>query len=105
MGFIISSYNKQIVQPNDDKFECTCRIKRECPLECKCLTPNIVYEATIKNNFNYDQKIHLGTFETSFKERFGNHTRDFKHQMCEKCTELLKYIWNLKSQGIAATIK
>ena len=38
MEFIISSYNKQIVQPNDDNFECNCRTKRECPLECKCLS-------------------------------------------------------------------
>ena len=42
------------------------------------------------------KKIYLGAFETPFKERFGNHTTDFKHQMHENCTELLKYIWNLK---------
>ena len=29
MGFIISSHNKQILQPNDDNFGYNCRIKRD----------------------------------------------------------------------------
>ena len=39
-------------------------------------------------------------FLTPFKERFRNHTRDFKYKKYEKCTELLKFIWTLKYHGI-----
>ena len=105
MGSIISSHNKQILQPSQEKFGCNCRNKTDCPLDNKCLTPNIVYEAQITNNTNHNQKRYLGASETPFKERFSNHKRDFKHKKYEKCTELSKYIWSLKSQGIIPKIK
>ena len=65
----------------------------------------MIYKATITSNFNDDQNRHLGTSETTFKKRFRNYTRNFKHQKYEKRTELSKYIWSLKSQGILSTIK
>ena len=67
----------------------------------KCLKPNIIYEAQISNNTNDEHKKYLGAAETSFNERYSNHTQDFKHKKYMKCTELSKYIWNLKNQGIA----
>ena len=76
MGFIISSHNKHILQPNDYDLGCNFRIERECPLENKCLSTNIVHEVTIRNNFNDDQRRYLGTSKTLFKD----HTRDYKHQ-------------------------
>ena len=74
--------------------------KRE-PLDNKCLTPNIIYEAQISSNTNDEHK----AVETSFKERYSNCTRDFKHKKYVKCNELSKYIWNLKNQGIPPIIK
>ena len=105
MGSIISSHNKHILQPSQENFGCNCRNKTDCPLNNKCLTPNIVYEAQITNNTNVDQKRYLGASETPFKERFNNHKRDFKHKKYEKCTELSKYVWSLQSQGIIPNIK
>ena len=67
----------------------------------KCLKPNIIYEAQISNNTNDEHKKYLGAAETSFNERYSKNTRDFKHKKYMKCTELSKYIWNLKNQGIA----
>ena len=75
MGAIISSHNKHILQPSQENFGCSCRNKTDCPLNNKCLTPNIVYEAQITNNTNDDQKRYLGASETPFKERFNNHKR------------------------------
>ena len=83
----------------------TAEIKPDCPLNNKCLTPNIVYEGQITNNTNDDQKRYLGASETPFKERFNNHKRDFKHKKYEKCTELSKYVWSLQSHGIIPNIK
>ena len=71
----------------------------------QCLKPNTIYEAQISNNTNYEHKKYLGAAETSFKERYSNHTRDFKHKKHMKCTELSKYIGNLKNQGITHIVK
>ena len=105
MGSIISSHNKHILKSNQENFGCNCRNKTDCPLNNKCLTPNIVYEGQITNNTNDDQKRYLGASETPFKERFNNHKRDFKHKKYEKCTELSKYVWSLQSHGIIPNIK
>ena len=51
MGFIISSHNKQVLQPRNENYGCNCR-KKNCPLDNKCLTANIFYEAQISNNTN-----------------------------------------------------
>ena len=104
-GIYYTLHNKQILQPSQEKFGCNYRNNTGCPLDNKCLTPNIVYEVQITNNTNGDQKRYLGASETGFKERFSNHKRDFKHKKYEKCTELSKYIWSLKSQGIILKMK
>ena len=44
---------------------CNCRNKNNCPLDGKCLTPNIIYEAQITSNQrNYKQKVYIETAET-----------------------------------------
>ena len=57
--------------------------------------PNIIYDAQITNNTNDEHKEYLGAAEASFKERYSNHTQDFKHKKYMKCTKLSKYIWSL----------
>ena len=57
-------------------------------MSCKS---NIVDEAKICNETNNECKRYPGASETLFKERFRNHTRDLKHKIHEKCTELSKY--------------
>ena len=67
--------------------------------------PNIIYDAQITNNTNDEHKEILGAAEASFKERYSNHTQDFKHKKYMKCTKLSKYIWSLKNQGITPIVK
>ena len=67
--------------------------------------PNIIFQAQITNNTNDEHKKYLGATETSFKEKYSNHKRDFKHKKYMKCTKLSNYIWSLKNQGIIPTIK
>ena len=80
MKSVISSQNKQILNPCREYFGCNCRVQNECPLDNKCLTPNIVYEAHVSNKTNNKCKRYHGASETPFKERFRNRTRDFKHK-------------------------
>ena len=105
MESVISSHNKQLSNPSREYFGCNCRVRIKCPLDNKCLTPNIVYEAKVSNKTNNECKRYLGASETPFKERFRNHTTDFKHKKYEKCSELSKIIWTLKSHGITPIVK
>ena len=45
MSSILTSHNKKIFAENEKQYECNCRNKDECPLDNKCLTPRVVYEA------------------------------------------------------------
>ena len=76
----------------------------ECPLDNKCLTTNIVYKAVVSAPHKPDKK-YFGIAETSFKDRFRNHTRDFRHKKYVNSTELSKYMWKLKEEKITAIIK
>ena len=65
--------------------------KKNCLLDGKCLTANIIYEAQIMSNqLNYKQKIYIGTGKTDFKHRFGNCTKLFNLENYENNTELSK---------------
>ena len=44
MGTLIHFHNKQVLQPNNENYECNCRKTESCPLDSKCLTPNIIYK-------------------------------------------------------------
>ena len=99
MASIISSHNRAIPKPPQLEYGCNCRTKTLCPLENKCLTPKIIYEAEVTNNQNDEERIYIGLAETSFKDRFRNHTKAFNHKKYQKDTELSKYVWNLKDQN------
>ena len=105
MDFITSSSITQVLQPRSENYGCSFRKKESCPLDNKCLTSNISYEAQITSNTSNGHKKYLGAAETSFKERYSNHPRDFKYKKYMKCTELSKYIWSLKNQGITPIVK
>ena len=64
-----------------------------------------MYRADVKNLTNDEKKINLGVTVTPFKERFGNHKRDFKHPKCRNSSELSKYVWELKDAHISPVIE
>ena len=64
-----------------------------------------MHKAKVSSKSNNECQRYLGPSETSLKERFRNHTRDFKRKRYEKCTELSKYIWTLKSHGMTPVVK
>ena len=51
------------------------------------------------------KKFYFGLTGATFKERYRNHIRDFKQEKYENCTELAKYIWQLKRSNINFSIK
>ena len=68
MKSIISSHNKQILTPKNKQVGCNCRIKNSCPLDNKCLTAPVIYQADVMNNLDNEYKSYLGLEETTFKE-------------------------------------
>ena len=53
ISFIISSHNENILNPvSNTEYGCNCRSKESFPLQNKCPTPKIVYQADIKSLTN-----------------------------------------------------
>ena len=104
MGPVIASHNRRIILPTSNNHGCYCRNRAECALDNKFLTANIVYKAVVSAHSKPDKK-YFNILETSFKDRFRNHTRNFRHEKYVNSTELSKYMWKLKDEKIAANIK
>ena len=68
MDSIISAYNQRLLTTNNSSFGCNCRNKSNCPLEEKCLTPKVVYQADVTNDVDDEYKFYYGLTKTSFKE-------------------------------------
>ena len=93
MASILSSYNLNVINPfKTQTFGCNCRTKESSPLQNQFLTPKTIYQADVENDTSSKTKFYFRLTETPFKNRFGNHTRDFKHKAYSKSTELSKYI-------------
>ena len=105
IGSIISSHNRNILSPKQQSFGCNCRVRNECPLNGECQTPSVIYRADVVNDSNDEEKFYFGLADTTFKERYNNHNRDFKHEKYENSTELAKYIWQLKRDKISFSVK
>ena len=70
-----------MLNPPKTSFCCNCPKRSMCPLQNKCLTPNIVYKADITNNVDHERKVYLGLSETPFKGRYRNHVKDFNNEI------------------------
>ena len=102
---IISSHNSNILSPKQQSFGCNCRVKNEYPLNGECQTPSVIHTADLVNGSNDEEKFYFGLADITFKERYRNHIRDFKHEKYEISTELAKYIWQLKHDNISFSVK
>ena len=102
---VIPFHSKNILNPRTTLLGCNCREKESCLLNGECLTSQLVYRATITITVNKDIKKCIGLANITFKERQSNHKKDFKHQKYRNCTELAKYVWELKEKNIVPIIK
>ena len=70
---------------------CNCCNKDNCPLQNSCQTKCMIYQAIIDYDIvGHKQKCYLGSCETTFKGRFGNHKKSFNHLIHKNDTELSK---------------
>ena len=73
-----------------------------CPLEGKCFTKNIVYQATVEEE-NGTPSTYVGLTSTTFKARLGVHKNSFIDPDANQ-TSLSKHVWDLKQKNIKHSI-
>ena len=103
-GSVIAPHNRIITQPTSNNHGCGCRKRAECRLYKKCLTTNIAYKAMVSLPIKPDIKS-FTIAETSFKNRFRNNKRDFRHKRYVNSSEFSKYMWKLRGEKITANMK
>ena len=92
------SSNKKIINPPKDNIARTCNFirKHQCPLNEKCLTNNVLYQASITTTEeNPKTKIYYGVCETAFKLRYANHKKTFNNIEYQTDTDLSNEYWNI----------
>ena len=97
----INMHNKNLLKPKPDIENprlCNCRVKADCPLDEKCLTKSIIYQASVTTNNNEPTQHYIGLTDTTFKIRYNNHTSSFRNISKKHATELSKHKWHLKKQ-------
>ena len=99
MGVIIKRHNNKILRgtPNEETPGCKCQDKTKCPLEQKCETKGLIYQATITSRTS--TKTYIGLTENSFKQRYTQHMSDFRLPSKRHKTRLSSYVWDLKDAG------
>ena len=80
---------------------------RLCTRICKLLCGSYwSYKHQCKlSTTHFSSSIFFGLTDTTFKERYRNHKRNFEHEKYENITELAKYIWQLKRDNISFSVK
>ena len=104
---IISGHNKSILRkpPPEVARECNCRNREQCPMDNKCLSKNIVYEAVVTEHPAEEEKDYRGLTSTAWKSRYGVHNQGFNHRKYSKACELAKHVWKLKDSHKTFDIK
>ena len=97
MGAIIKQHNAEILKPEaqNTEYGCNCRTKADCPLEGACLTPSLVYKATV-NTENERPMHYIGMTDHKFKSGYRNRKLSFNNKKYAASTTLSSHIWNLK---------
>ena len=90
---------------NNETQQCNCRQRDACPVEGKCLSASLVYQADVTTADNGETKSYVGVTGGEFKGRYRNHVKSFKSKKYSNNTELSKHVWKLKESRRAFSIK
>ena len=104
---IIKGHNAKLTKHTETSNgpQCNCINPTECPLSGKCQQKNVVYcakvvETGVENTL-------LGEYygcTDDFKIRFGNHKKSFNHEIYKNDTDLSKFVWSKREEGITTKI-
>ena len=82
MASILAKNNSKVLNanqgPNALDEKCNCRKKEECPMPGKCLTPALIYQASVETVEKTET--YVGLTVNSFKKRYSGHKSSFTHK-------------------------
>ncbi len=108
MDQIITGHNKSSLESEltaEPIKTCNCRVTTSCPLQGKCLTPSVIYQATVSRQDNLQEETYIGLTEGPFKTRYYCHMNSFKNGKQRNATTLSQYIWKLNDNNVKYCIK
>ena len=102
MNAVINGHNKKVLSEisNQNERSCNCRNPELCPVDGKCLTPGVMYQATVNSDLpRYEARIYKGITNRQFKERRKEHIKTFNNQRLRKDSKLSEEVWRIKDAG------
>ena len=82
---------------------CSCRQPDSCPVAGRCLESAVIYKATVTTDRG--ARFYIGSTEQQFKRRYYNHRDSLSNRIANSSTSLSKYVWELKDNSVAFSIK
>ena len=109
---IISSHSKSVLKDQSvtsasqvDK-DCNCRKKDTCLLSGKCLTTNVVYQATVtRDDTNAQETYTLDIQSANLRRDITATPVFFRNAKYKHATELSKHVWNLNDKNVKYSVK
>ena len=94
----LNAHNRKILYPSPTIGRtCNCINISQYPLQKRCLSNNILYQANITPfGKNSETKVYYGICETTFKLKYANHKKSFNHRNPKSDTELSNKFWRIK---------
>ena len=93
IGRIISKHNRKILnEGTPDLPHCSCS-EGECPVEGKCESTGVVYQATVTQQGQVDK--YVGLTERKLAARHKEHYTNFENRNPKNSTSLSRKIWKL----------
>ena len=107
MAQAVSGHNKKLLkEENQTDGGCNCQGgPLSCPVGGKCLTSNVIYEATVTQRITGLKETYTGVTSRKFKDRLYEHRTDMNRVKARDNTRLSAHIWELKDSGIDFDVK
>ena len=102
----LAAHNSKVLKEKERTKEedCNCDENEICPLQERCMTKGVVYEATAYTQEDNITKKYVGSASTTFKARLYNHRSSFTHSEKRHQTALSAYVWAKKEEGMEPEI-
>jgi hypothetical protein len=99
MEALIASHNARVLKGKEKPaYGCNCREGEDsCPLDGRCQTPSLVYEAKVESSEGVRR--YIGQTAITFKLRWNNHRQSFTTAYKKHSTSLSSHIWQLKKNN------
>ena len=107
MHDILNNHNRRLLDElyknsgGPDEVSCNSRRKRGCPLDRRCNSENVIYQACISpmEHNNDGERIHIGISTGNWKQRLYNHRHSFSYPRLRNQTALSKYFGTLRTRS------